>query len=138
MLGYAMVKQNQSDAFSGGQMLFALFDKNRTLALKRIMAEQFADDDGSLNALEGPNGSTLISGRNEVAMKVLKEQIAAGKRKIAIFYGAGHMPNLQKQLRDTYHVEPVDTRWLMAWDLKTVAPIAKPKKLTKENTLPGE
>ena len=90
MLGYAMTRQSESaHGASDGQLLLALFDKNRTLALKRILAEQFANSEGSLTALEGPAGSTLISGRNQVALEVLRKEIAAGKQKIAIFYGGG-------------------------------------------------
>jgi hypothetical protein len=118
MMGYAMAKQNQSsDVMSGGELFMALFDKNRALALKRIMAQQFEEGDDMLAALDGPNGSTLITGRNEVAIEVLRKQIASGKKKMAIFYGAGHMPDMQKRLRDGFHLEPVDTRWLKAWEL---------------------
>jgi hypothetical protein len=126
MMGYAMARQSQSsDAINGGRMLLALFDKNRALALKQLMAEQFLDNDDSLAALEGPHGSTLISARNAVVIKSLRAQIAAGKRKIAIFYGAGHMPDLQKRLREAFALQPVDTRWLTAWDLKPAPPAAK-------------
>ena len=99
-------------------MLLALFDKNRALALKRILAEQFDNSEGSLAALEGPAGSTLISGRNQVALDVLRKEIAAGKRKIAIFYGAAHMPDFQTRLRNEFGLTPVGTRWLVAWNLK--------------------
>lgn len=126
MMGYAMARQSQSsDAVSSSQLLLALFDKNRALAMKRIMAKQFSENDGALAALEGQNGSTLIAGRNEVALQTLKKQVALGKRKLAIFYGAGHMPDMQKRLRDDFGLEPADTRWLIAWDLK---PAAKPGK----------
>ena len=119
MLGYAMSKQNQAaDGPSDAQLLAALFDKNRALALKRVLAEQFTASDDALAALDGAGGSTLISGRNQVALDVLKTEIAAGKKKIAIFYGAGHMPNMLKRLRDDFGMTPVNTRWLVAWDLK--------------------
>jgi hypothetical protein len=127
MMGYAMAKQSQSsDAMYSGRLLLALFDKNRTLAMKRVMAEQFSENDGSLAALDGPTGSTLIGGRNEIVIEALRRQIAAGKRKIAIFYGAGHMPDMQKRLRDVLHLEPADTRWLVAWSLRSGANVAKP------------
>ena len=96
----------------------ALFDKNRALALKRIMAEQMEDMKGMLTGLEGPDGSTIISERNKLALEVLGKQIAAGKQKIAIFYGAGHMPDFQKRVRDQFGLAPVNTRWLVAWNLK--------------------
>jgi hypothetical protein len=96
-------------------------DRNRSLALKRLMAEQFQDMEGSLTAIEGPKGSALISDRNKVALGVLRKQIAAGKKKIAIFYGAAHMPDFDRQLRDQFGLVPVATRWLVAWDLKDKA-----------------
>jgi hypothetical protein len=82
------------------------------------VAEQFQDMEGSMAAIEGPKGSTLISGRNKVALEVLRKQIAAGKKKIAIFYGAGHMPGIGRSLHDDFRLIPVATRWLVAWDLK--------------------
>lgn len=119
MLGYALSKPNQSSVGSGNaQLLAALFDKNRALALKRILAEQFSDSEDALAALDGPAGSTLISGRNQVALDVLKKELDAGKKKIAIFYGAGHMPDLLRRLRDDFALAPVSTRWLVAWDLE--------------------
>jgi hypothetical protein len=119
MIGYALTQSDDSaDGASNGQLLLALFDKNRALALKRILAEQFVQSGGVLTALEGPAGSTLLSGRNKVALETLREEIAKGKRKIAIFYGAAHMPDFQKRLRDEFGMTPVSTRWLAAWNLK--------------------
>jgi hypothetical protein len=120
VLGYAMTQQSESAHGSGGaNLLLALFDnKSRSLALKRLVAEQFEESDGFTAALEGPNGSTLISGRNAVALDVLRKQLAAGKRKIAIFYGAAHMPNFQTRLRDDFGMTPTDTRWIVAWNMK--------------------
>jgi len=130
MMGYAMAKQGQAGGGGdGGQLLMALFDKNRPLALKRVMAEQFENSEGSIAALEGPQGSTIISERNKVALEVLRKEIAAGKRKIAIFYGAAHMPNFQKRLHDDFGLDPVGARWLVAWNLKSDAkPAAKAKQ----------
>jgi hypothetical protein len=119
MMGYAMARQGQDPAGSSDFRLFlALFDKNRSLAMKRVLAEQFLDLEGSLTAIDGPQGSTLIAERNKVALEVLRKQMAAGKRKLAIFYGAGHMFDFQRRLGEEFGLVPVSTRWLMAWDLK--------------------
>ncbi len=123
MLGYALTRQSESTGgVSDGRLLLALFDKNRALALKRVLAEQFENSEGAMTALEGPAGSTLISGRNTVALEVLRKEIAAGKRKIAIFYGAAHMPDLQKRLRSEFGLTPTGIRWLVAWNLKPTKP----------------
>jgi hypothetical protein len=119
MLGYAMSQQDESNrGANGGNLLLALFDKNRTVALRRILAQQFENSEGAMAALEGSGGSTLISGRNQVALDVLRKEIAAGKQKIAIFFGAAHMPNFQMRLRRDFGLTPVSTRWLVAWNLK--------------------
>ncbi len=119
MMGYAMARQaNDSGGSSDARLLMALFDKNQALALKRVMAEQFEGFQGSLDVLEGPKGSTLIAERNRSALNVLRKQIAAGKQKLAIFYGGAHMPDFQKRLRDDFGLVRLSERWLTAWDLK--------------------
>lgn len=134
MMGYAMARQQGNDKPSDAQFLLALFDKNRALALKRLMAEEFEDMEGSLTALEGPEGSTLISERNKAALKVLREQLAAGKQKIAIFYGGGHMSDFQQRLREEFRLAPVSTRWLVAWKL-TSQPSAAPQGEVERETV---
>jgi hypothetical protein len=106
-------------------MVMALFDKDRAMALKRVLAEDFLDMEGSIQAIEGPKGSAIIADRNKAALKVLRREIDAGKKRIAIFYGAGHMADFQGRLRDEFALAPVSTRWLVAWDLKG-PPSARP------------
>ncbi len=120
MMGYAMARQGQEPLGSGDlQLVMALFSKNRALALKRVLAEQFEDLEGSLTAISGPEGSTLITERNKVALEVLRKQIAEGKQKLAIFYGAGHMFDFEQRLQEDFGLVPVSTRWLVAWNLKS-------------------
>jgi hypothetical protein len=121
MMGYALARQQSSGKPTDSQLLLALLDKNRALVLKRLMAEEFEDMEGSLMAIDGPEGSTLVGERNKVALKVLGEQLAAGKRKIAIFYGAAHMTDFQRRLREEFRLVPVSTRWLVAWKMESPA-----------------
>jgi hypothetical protein len=118
LMGYAMTRQNGGSGTGEGQLLAMLFSQDRTLTLKRIMAEQFEDMEGSLTAINGPEGSTLITERNKVALGVLRKQISAGKKSLAIFYGAGHMPDFQKRLADEFGLVPISTQWLVAWDMQ--------------------
>lgn len=118
MMGYAMAKQSDREAFGGDlRLLAALFDKNRGLAMKRLLAEEFQDMEGSLAAINGPDGSTLITERNKVALTVLQKQIDAGRKKLAVFYGAGHMFDFEQRLRDDFGLIPLETTWLTAWNL---------------------
>ena len=113
----AMAKDAGGSNTSDAEMLFALFSKNRSLRLKRIMAEQFGDMESSMSSLDGPNGSTLVTERNKVALKVLSDRLKKGDTKLAIFYGAGHMADFDKRLRDEFGLTPAKTRWLKAWNM---------------------
>jgi hypothetical protein len=98
-------------------MLQMLLSPNKTLALRKIVAVQFQDIDKFLEVFEGSEGTTIISERNKVAIKVLKEQIALGKKKLAIFYGAGHMPAMEKILLSEMGFKKISDRWVVAWKL---------------------
>jgi hypothetical protein len=92
-----------------------LFDPAGPSRLKRMMALQLArSDDGAI----GPTlGALLIDDRNAAAMKVLHRELGRGHGRIAIFYGAAHMPDFERRLRDELDLEPVRTTWQEAWDL---------------------
>jgi hypothetical protein len=115
-MGYSIAREpgGQTDA----QLLAALFSPNRALALKRILARQFSDMEGSISVFNGEGGSTLITERNKVALKRLEEQIAAGKKKIAIFYGAGHMSDMEARLLKDFNMKWDKTTWLVAWNME--------------------
>ncbi len=98
-------------------MLFR-FAKNPSLTLRRTMAGQMEDVEGFVTLFEGSEGSSLLSGRNDAALKVLQEQIDSGKRNIAIFYGAGHMPDLEKKLQRDFGLKLESERWFPAWEMR--------------------
>jgi hypothetical protein len=125
MWGQAIAQQStQKNRTSDIDVLAAMFSPNRSFAMKRVMAEQFENVEGVMEALEGKDGSTIITERNKVALKKLSEQIAAGKKKIAIFYGAGHLGDMEKRLlSDEFELKRSGEQWLDAWNLtKTPAP----------------
>jgi len=98
-------------------ILVALFAKDRALRLKRIMAQQFQDMDVLTKVMDGPKGSTLLTERNKKALSELKRQIAAGKKRIAIFYGAAHLPHMERKLLADFGLKRDETRWVEAWKL---------------------
>lgn len=118
MMAYSMMQQaGESGRSSDMEILMALLNKDRSLALKRAIAKQFEDLGGVMLAIDGPDGSTLISERNKKALEVLDRELKAGKKKLAIFYGAGHMPDMAKRLEADFKMKPTGTRWLTAWDM---------------------
>jgi hypothetical protein len=85
------------------------------------MAEQFTDMEMLTAAFGGEEGSTLITDRNTAALGVLRREIDRGQRRIAIFYGAGHMDDFDRRLRKDFGLQPRETVWLEAWDLREPA-----------------
>ena len=115
---------------SVGELFGLLFGggADRQVKLRRLMAEQFTDMDVLTSAFGGDEGSTLITDRNAAALAVLEKRIAAGDRRIAIFYGAAHMDDFDRRLRADFGLQPRETVWLEAWDLREPAPAAAARR----------
>src|SRR4029079_6287211 len=94
------------------EVLMALFSKDRPVKLKTLLAQQFQSLEGAMSALDGPGGSAIITERNKTCFEVLDKQNAAGKKRIAIFYGAGHLPDMQKRLETDYGFRRASESWL--------------------------
>jgi len=76
-----------------------------------------AQPEKEADGTERPRGSVLVHERNRVAMKVLDREIGRGHDELAIFYGAGHMPDFEQRLRDR-GFRKVKESWLTAWDIR--------------------
>lgn len=120
LFGASMAQQAAQNADGADDMavLAAMFSPNRAADLKRAMAPQFVDMEMAIFLIDGPKGSTLISARNQKAIDILQEKIKEGKKKLAIFYGAGHLPDLQRRAMTQLNLKQGETRWLEAWDLR--------------------
>jgi hypothetical protein len=117
LLGAGIAQNAAGQTPSDAELLAALFAPNRKERLKRILAQQFTSMDGVLAVLDGPQGSAILSERNARCLEVFSRQIANGKRRIAIFYGAAHLPDMERRLAAEYGLTATTTRWLTAWQL---------------------
>ena len=95
-----------------------LLDSNASVKLKRVLAEQFESMESLAGGLGGTLNTILVTDRNKAAMKVFQKELTQGKKKIAIFYGAAHMPDFEKRLQEDFGMKRQSERWLTAWDLK--------------------
>ncbi len=95
-----------------------LLDPNGAVKLKRLLAEQMEKLGGDAG-LGGTIHTILVTDRNQAALKVFQKELAKGKKKIAIFYGAAHMPDFEKRLREDFGLKRASEQWLTAWDLQT-------------------
>ena len=123
LMGQGMAQQAAAQEGAGNaptdlNLLVALFSRDRASKLKLIMAEQFENMESQMLVFDGPGGSTIITERNKKAFEVLEKQLKAGKKKIAVFYGAGHLPDMEKRLSADFSMKRDTEQWLTAWSLE--------------------
>lgn len=98
------------------QILEILTRQDSATELKRLIGRTFDSVEGLMAGMEAGDGTVIITERNKVALKVMDEQIKAGKRNLAIFYGSAHLPDMEKRLQDM-GFKKQQTTWMTAWDL---------------------
>lgn len=125
MMGAGLAAQSGRNA-SDTDLIFALFDKNRSIQLKRYMAGQMEDMEGAMRVLDGPQGSAIITERNKAAIKVLGDEIVQGKKHLAIFYGAGHLLDMERRIHEDFGLQRTGIEWLEAWNLRLPGQHDKP------------
>ncbi|MDP6557766.1 MAG: hypothetical protein QGF59_06485 [Pirellulaceae bacterium] len=114
-----------------------LSDPDGAVKIRRLLATGF-DKSPSLEAMLRPSQlATLIDARNARALEVLQEQLDDGQRRIALFWGAGHMADFERQLVLTYSVQPAGIVWRDAWDLRDGAVEFSPLESILEKSLRG-
>jgi len=129
----AQQRERPAPQVSAIQLLGALLDpENGALFLKRIVAAELSEADTFLEAVNGEQGSTIITERNKVALDVLREQMEMGKKRVGIFYGSGHMRDFEERLIADFGLKLDSVRWYDAWDLKDKKPA--PKKQRKPSS----
>jgi len=87
-----------------------------TRQFKLILARRMGDIEKDVMGGFGMDGTVILTERNKAAVKVLREQIKSGKKNLAVFYGAAHMPDLSDRL-DLMGFHPTHTEWHKAWDV---------------------
>lgn len=116
IMGYGFAQQGKGGT-GEMELLMALFSKNRAHKMKIAMAEQFDNMEGQMEVLEGPSGSTILTERNRKAFEVLDRELKAGKKKLGVFYGAAHLPDMEKRLLNDFGMKRSGERWVTAWSL---------------------
>jgi hypothetical protein len=111
-------QQNRKEPAPEVDLFTLLFARDRAMRLKRMLADQFSDMDSALAVFDGPSGSTLVTDRNKKALSVLTRELDAGKKRIAIFYGAAHLPDMEKRLLEEFGMKRESEKWLTAWRLQ--------------------
>lgn len=116
MLGASIAAQSRTGGDLG--ILLAMVNEDRPHAMKNAMAKQLLDMEAITAGMSDENGEdTLIKGRNRKAFEILSQELSAGKKNVAVFYGAGHLADMADRLKKDFQMQPTKTIWLDAWDL---------------------
>ncbi len=115
MVGAGLATQNATGSDIG--LIAALISGDRTMGLRQSMAKQLVSMNmAGIDDATGDN--TLIKGRNRKALQILERELAAGKKTVAIFYGAGHMEDMAARVEKDFEMSQTQVQWVKAWDLK--------------------
>ncbi|MDA0749195.1 MAG: hypothetical protein O2964_00625 [Verrucomicrobia bacterium] len=114
-----MMASGQLSGLNGLGLLVALASSDREHTLKWMFAQQLNELEAMMAGIDqgmDGKGSVILRGRNDKAFQVLSGEIQSGKKRLAVFYGAGHMPDMDRRLNEM-GFRRVREEWLVAWDL---------------------
>lgn len=122
LMGAGFAIQGSKKANENQAQMTAAMLSGDPLRMRRAMAKQFESLDNQMVGIADKDGkSTLLTERNAKAFSVLEEQLRSGKRKLGVFYGAGHFPDMHQRLLKDFGAELVKTQWVEAWNLRSDA-----------------
>lgn len=107
--------------------LLAAMLSGKSNLVKLEIVHTLGQGDDQIAAFAGQ--SVIISDRNQRCVEVVNREISAGKRKLGVFYGAAHFPDMEKRLEEL-GFKRVKQEWLTAWDISKEEP--KPVEVRKD------
>ena len=120
-LFYASIDQYAKDplGLKDMRMLSAMLSADSDNAFKIMLAYEMTDMDTLREILGEDADSAVIGARNQRAIDVLKNQLDEGAKRVAVFYGIAHMPDMEQRLVNQLDLVYLDTTWIDAWRLDT-------------------
>ncbi len=116
-LFYASVDSYAKDPLGWNDMqkISGVLSAGQDDSLKTLIAYEMTDMGQIQDVLGEDSGSAVIGARNQRAIDVLQREIAAGAKRIGIFYGVAHMPDLEERLLDQVGLVYEEASWVDAW-----------------------
>ena len=97
-------------------LMSAMNAENQNAAIKFLFAEELGRSGGVIVGEELEQGLTILGDRNRAALLVLGKTLQSpDSRRISLFYGAAHMPGIDRELAATLVFSLVGWRWQTAW-----------------------
>ncbi len=122
ILGFAMKQQKSEKEPNSIKLLMALVTGNADMA-KLELIDTLGQGDDQVAQFAGD--SVIIGDRNQKCLDILDVEIASGKKRVGVFYGAAHYPDMEQRLLADGYIK-TNHRWMTAWDVK------KPEKKVKK------
>ena len=80
------------------EMLSGMLAADQENSFKVMIAYEMTNLDSVQDVLGDDSSNAVIGARNQRAIDVLRREIDAGARRIGIFYGVAHLPDLEDRL----------------------------------------
>jgi hypothetical protein len=103
-------------SFNMLSLLSAMNSENQNAALKFLFAQELGRSGGVIVGEELEQQLTLLGDRNKAALRVLGNALQNPDfRRVSIFYGAAHMPGIEREISATMGFTRTGLRWKPAW-----------------------
>jgi hypothetical protein len=97
------------------ELLSGMLSAGQDDTFKTMMAYEMTNLDAVQDMLGNDSDNAVIGARNQRAIDVLEREIGAGAKRIGIFYGVAHMPDLEERLLEQLDLTYEATEWVDAW-----------------------
>lgn len=105
-----------ASSFTVLSLLSALAADNQGEAVKFLVAQELGRSGGSIIDAELESQVTILGDRNTAALAELQRVLSNGsEQRISLFYGAAHMPGIERALLNELGFSFLDQIWLDAW-----------------------
>lgn len=109
--------QGKGSTMTSAALLHAAMQPDASRAMKLLLAREMPRIDRLTAGADGEQReSAILTDRNIACMKVFDREAVAGKKRIGIFYGGAHLPDMEQRLLDRGY-RKTGERFLSAWDV---------------------
>jgi hypothetical protein len=134
---HGALSASEEKPLSRSPVVQALLNLDVSSGMKLLLAQQMCGDDAGTGLVTAPDAqhSVILGDRNAAALATLDAALASGARRVAIFYGAAHCPDLEHRLASgPLAMQRVGQEWLPAWRIAMPGkplPLLERPQLTK-------
>lgn len=105
-------------AFTYLSLMNAMAAEDRGQAFKYLFASELGRTDSLLSQPEMEQSLTILGDRNQAALRVLDQTLQQSTvSRLSIFYGAAHMPGLERDIMGRLGFRRTEQIWLDAWQI---------------------